>query len=474
MKGKLKILILEDNPTDAEIVQRVLKKEKIHFESTVVMTSDAFLKALDEFKPDLILSDNSMPQFTATEALEIINERGTRIPFILVTGTVSEEFAATVIKLGADDYILKDRLIRLPSAIEAALRKKEDENEKLITAQRLVQSEVRFRTVVARISDAFIALDKNWCYTFANDRAGRLVQREPDYLIGKNVWEEFPESVGSVTYRDFHKAMNEQRYICNEDYYGPLDLWFENHIYPSPDGLSVFIRDITEKKKSEEAIRKMELEILNQKIQEQKKITRAIMNAQEKQRNHIGQELHDNVNQILAGTKLYLSMAGKKDDKLKDLIKYPMELIDNSISEIRILSSRYVTPLKDINLKEMVEKLLHNLDKSADIKTQFVYDVGDERAGDDLKLNIYRIIQEQINNVIRHASAKNVNVSIEADANDIHVTFTDDGVGFDPDKKRKGIGVSNMLNRVESFNGEVEIKTSKGNGCAIAIKIPYK
>ncbi|HMI79977.1 MAG TPA: response regulator, partial [Ferruginibacter sp.] len=319
MSANLKILMLEDSSSDVEIVQRVLKKEKMPVEFTVVMTRDKFLHALDEFKPDLILSDNSMPQFTATEALEIINERGTHIPFILVTGTVSEEFAANVIKLGADDYILKDRLIRLPSAIETALRKRQDEKEKLVSEQRLVQSEARFRTLVTRISDAFIALDKNWRYTFANAQAGKLVHREPEYLIGKNLWEEFPESVGSVTYRDFHKAMKEQQYICNEDYYEPLDLWQENHIYPSPDGLSVFIRNITEKKKAEEALRNMELEILNQKVQQQKKITRAIINAQEQQRNHIGQELHDNVNQILAGTKLYLNMAGKKDERLKEL-----------------------------------------------------------------------------------------------------------------------------------------------------------
>jgi len=466
--------MLEDSSSDVEIVQRVLKKEKMPVEFTVVMTREKYLHALDEFKPDLILSDNSMPQFTATEALEIINERGTSIPFILVTGTVSEEFAANVIKLGADDYILKDRLIRLPSAIETALRKRQDEKEKLVSEQRLVQSEARFRTLVTRISDAFIALDKNWRYTFANDQAGKLVQRDPEYLIGKNVWEEFPESVGSVTYRDFHKAMKDQQYICNEDYYEPLDLWQENHIYPSPDGLSVFIRNITEKKKAEEALRNMELEILNQKVQQQKKITRAIINAQEQQRNHIGQELHDNVNQILAGTKLYLTMAGKKDERLKDLIKYPMELIDNSISEIRILSSRNVTPLKDINLKEMLENLLHNLETSADIKTSFVYDMKNDVAGDDLKLNIYRIIQEQVNNIIRHASAKNVNVSIKAGGSNIHIKIADDGVGFDPGKKRKGIGISNMMNRVESFNGEVEIKTAKGEGCTIEIKVPYK
>lgn len=116
--------MLEDSVTDAEIVRQLLKKEKLFFEFSLAMSKANFVQALDTFKPDLILSDNSLPQFTATEALDIIKTLSLDIPFILVTGTVSEEFAATIIKLGADDYILKDRLFRLPAAIESALERK--------------------------------------------------------------------------------------------------------------------------------------------------------------------------------------------------------------------------------------------------------------------------------------------------------------------------------------------------------------
>src|SRR5688572_28236098 len=121
MTTPLKILLLEDSRTDAEIIERLLKKELAGCDCRLAMNKQAFLTLLDDFSPEVIVSDNSLPKFSASEALEILNNRGVRLPFILVTGTVSEEYAADIIKRGADDYILKDRMARLPAAIEAAV-----------------------------------------------------------------------------------------------------------------------------------------------------------------------------------------------------------------------------------------------------------------------------------------------------------------------------------------------------------------
>ncbi len=110
--------------------------------------------------------------------------------------------------------------------------------------------------VFDRIGEAFVELDKDWNFTFVNKQLGQLVQRNPESLIGKNVWTEFPDAIGSATYKAFHEAMEEQKYICHLDYYQPLNLWQENHIYPSPDGLSVFVRDISERKAAEQRLTK--------------------------------------------------------------------------------------------------------------------------------------------------------------------------------------------------------------------------
>lgn len=243
--------MLEDSATDAELIQRLLKKQEIQLEFRLAMTKQDFHATLKEFYPDVVLADNSLPQFNATDALRIIRNISLYIPFILVTGTVSEEFAASIIKQGADDYILKDRLNRLPVAIEAAVKQKKLEYDKHAGRQRLIESEENFRRLLERISDGFIALDKDWRYTYANKKIGEMTRRQPEDLIGKCVWEEFPDAVGTATYTAFLQAMQQQRYIANIDHFEPLGLWQENHIYPSPDGISVFIRDITQQKKAE-------------------------------------------------------------------------------------------------------------------------------------------------------------------------------------------------------------------------------
>jgi len=130
MESNLKILHLEDDPNDAGLIQRELKKADFKFNIKVVENQRQYVEALENFKPDVILSDHSLPQFNSLEALKIYKEYKYEIPFILITGTVSEEFAITSIKEGADDYILKNNLTRLPSAIDQALKSRKVESEK--------------------------------------------------------------------------------------------------------------------------------------------------------------------------------------------------------------------------------------------------------------------------------------------------------------------------------------------------------
>src|SRR5688572_21963413 len=137
MYSKLKILMLEDLEEDAVLIERSLKKESIKFTKIRVETRDEFTKALNGFNPDVILSDHSLPKFNSIEALDVCKQRKLDIPFILVTGTVSEEFAVNCLKRGADDYILKSNLSRLPSAIEHAIRQHQYENERVKHEQML-------------------------------------------------------------------------------------------------------------------------------------------------------------------------------------------------------------------------------------------------------------------------------------------------------------------------------------------------
>ena len=248
-----------------------------------------------------------------------------------------------------------------------------------------------------------------------------------------------------------------------------IERWFRMVATPLSEkelrGAVVMHIDISE-------LRKMEKERMEIKMNEQKQITRAMLHGQETERNHLGKELHDNINQILAGTKLYLGVAASKSETIKELIKYPIELIGTTMEEIRLLCRKLVTPVKNIELKEMVEDLLSTLDDSAGIKTTLIYNITEDELTDDLKLNIYRIIQEHVNNILKYSKAKNVFVSLKIIDTLLYMQIEDDGKGFDMNSKRAGIGISNMINRVESFNGQISIKSSPGNGCKTSILLP--
>src|SRR5881396_2702528 len=137
----LRILLLEDVPADAALIERHLTKSGLEFVSQRVDTRARFEQALREFVPDIILSDHGLPGFDGSAALELVNERFPTLPVILVTGSLNEEKAVEFMKAGAADYILKDHLARLPEAIQRAIR----EREQAVAA--LQESEAQYRAL---------------------------------------------------------------------------------------------------------------------------------------------------------------------------------------------------------------------------------------------------------------------------------------------------------------------------------------
>lgn len=142
---KLRLLILEDNPDDAVFIQKTLQRADFNLETRVVSSREDFARTLNSFTPDLILSDHQLPQFSSPEALQISREKFPFVPFILVTGAVSEEFAASIIRAGADDYLLKGNLKRLPTAIAQAIEKKRTQEslQQSQDAKRIAEQELQ-------------------------------------------------------------------------------------------------------------------------------------------------------------------------------------------------------------------------------------------------------------------------------------------------------------------------------------------
>ncbi len=115
----------------------------------------------------------------------------------------------------------------------------------------------RFLDMLESMSDGFVSLDRTWCYTYINAKAGELFGHTPAELLGKHIWTEFPEGVDQPFHTAYEQAMAGDKTICLEDYYAPWDQWYENHIYPTQDGISIFFTDITERKKREAELKRL-------------------------------------------------------------------------------------------------------------------------------------------------------------------------------------------------------------------------
>ena len=217
-----------------------------------------------------------------------------------------------------------------------------------------------------------------------------------------------------------------------------------------------------------------ELELINQEIQKQNAISQAILDTQEKERTEIGKELHDNVNQLLTTTKLYLDLAIADPDHKTDFIKKSSESILHVLDEIRKLCDALMAPgLDDLGLLDSVEGLVESINITKQLKVDFNSDPElEEILSENTKLILYRIIQEALNNCLKYAEAKSVIIYLSVSQKKVTLTVSDDGKGFDPMTTKKGAGLKNIQNRVYLFNGTFEIIASPGKGCELNITIP--
>ena len=263
------------------------------------------------------------------------------------------------------------------------------------------------------------------------------------------------------------------------------ELWEDEYRVHTTDGdmlhiinHAIFIRD--EKGKAVKAIGaitditekiKLRDELLEQQKREQLKITATALEAQEKERNAIGQELHDNVNQILAGTKLFLSMIKKQPEKSQEYIDSSMLNIQSAIEENRKIAHVLVTP--NFGLISLAELLL-NLTDNMLIKSGIDVHIGTEHLHeewltDEQRLAIYRIAQEQCTNIIKYAEARSVNIILSTNDGIFKMAIADDGKGMEENKKTDGIGIRNIKARLSIFDGKAQINTAPGKGFTLEV-----
>ena len=471
------ILVIEDNPGDFLLLKESLRLTGLNIKTVEnAERLDQAFKMLEERSYDLIFLDLSLPDSDGLQSFISLQKRAAHLPIIVLSGVTDVNIALESISLGAQDYLVKGDYTEklLAKALQYGIERKRNELKLFESNRRyellsqatndtiwdwdLISNSVGWNDGIKTIfgySNSEMKTDISWWreYIHPEDRE-RVVTKISRHLeAGLKTWKD--------EYR-FRCVNGSYKYVFDRGF-----ILFDNQ--GRPTRLIGAMQDLTDR-------RKLEQQLTNEKISKQKQLTQATIEGQEKERSEISKELHDNINQILVTIKLYLELA-LDDSRLKDdLIKRSSEKIMYCINEIRTLSKSLAPPsLNDYGLVEAITELIENirLTKSFNIDLKVKLDSINQFNGLQ-QLYIYRIIQEQLNNIIKHAAAKNVWVELVENYRSIDLIIRDDGKGFNPKEKSGGIGLTNIQNRAELLNGTLEIISAKNEGCLLKVRIAEK
>ncbi len=349
----------------------------------------------------------------------------------------------------------------------------------------LSESEKRFRSLIYNLSQGVVLQNEKGEVIIFNRAAQEILGITDNQLFDTNLFdpqwdviledghvfpkEENPVQVAFVTKKPVRDVVMGVRRPASND-----RVWLLVNADPVLDkegnifNIICSFTDITEQKR-------LSRELILQEIQKQRLLTQATIDGQEKERHEIGKELHDNISQHLTTTKLYLEVAREKaSDEVLEMITLAHKNLSDTINGLRQLSQSLVPPtFGDLGMIESVQDICDSLKRTHTFNVEFHHrHFVEEMLPANLKLMLFRIIQEQVNNIIRHAQANSIQIRLQGDAEYVFLNISDNGRGFDLSHYKKGLGLTNITNRADLFNGKVEINAAPGQGCSLSVAIP--
>ena len=298
---------------------------------------------------------------------------------------------------------------------------------------------------------------------------------------------------GDRTFNEWHEYIHpDDREATIKNFYRTIedpskDLWTKQYRYLKADGNYAHVIDkaiiLRENGKAIKVIgaiqditqqKKLEQELLKNELERQKAINQATIETQEQERSEIGKELHDNVNQVLTTTKLYLDLAISNTELKDELIKKSSKNIITVINEIRQLSRSLMDPsIGDLGLIDSIKDLIESIHLTRKLQVNLCCNLQiDSLLNKIQKLTIFRIIQEALSNAMNHSKATQVKIDFKKENDLLMIEIADNGIGFDPLHVKKGAGLKNIQNRIYLINGKHTLMSSPGTGCKLFINFP--
>ncbi len=347
MDKELHILILEDVAVDAELMEDELRQANLKFISKRVASRQAFVNALEDFKPDIILSDYNLPGFDGKSALKIVGDKFPETPFIFVSGALGEELAIELLKKGATDYVLKSRLARLVPSVKRAMDELEDRQERKKAVNALKESENKYRIIFDNSGTAMIIVEEDDTISLANREFEILTGDKKKEIENKKNWIDFIH--GDDQKRILELKKSPKKYLRDSSDHREIRLINRNNevrdvivnLAPLSEAGKYIVSflDITERKKTEIELKNSEneLRLKTLNLEEANTALKVLLRHREEDQNAMEQKVISNVN------KLVLPYV----EKLKGL-----RLNDNQAMHLEIIET---------HLKDIVSPFLRNL-----------------------------------------------------------------------------------------------------------------
>ncbi len=452
MGTKIRILLVDDSENDLLIIKRALQNDDFEPVITRIETREEMTRALQDQDWDVILCDYRMPQFEAEEALLLLHESNQDIPFIIVSGVVSEETAVKLMKMGADDYLKKDRLTRLGPAIRREMKEVEMRRQKRLAQEKLAESERRYRMLVQSISDSILVVDiegtiqeyhsaKYLCDIVSNVVIGETKIMS---LFNQSVAEKYEQAIRTTyekqTMQEFEFILDDtQPHFCHAS------------LTPHEDGehIVIVLRDISQLKRTEQELRatyRMAMLYLD------------LMS-------------HD-IRNYLQAMKIGIELVEQEQlpQKSRNLLQEVMSSIDacnDLISAVNATRDILQAPMKNVSLIETIQTTLQMVrTKHKCVKVLMTSDVDSAivQADKYLKLLFLNLLE----NAVKHNNSPcpKIWIRIVSVDNGYEVRIADNGQGindrmkktlFDPNRRFGGVGIHQVVQLCEKYGGKLEV-----------------
>lgn len=350
--------------------------------------------------------------------------------------------------------------------------------------------------ILESVTDAFVAIDREWRFIYANPQAARILQRTPDELLGRKVWEVFPEAVDSNHYNELNRAMRDNVPVQFEEYYALLNAWAEVHVYPSDGGLSIYFQDISERKQQEQ--QRAELLANAQRAQ---KLAEEANRFKDEFLATLSHELRTPLTSIIGWVKMLRgdlvqeplrSQALQTIERNADAQK---QLIEDLMDVSRIITGKFRLDVRRVNLVSVIEAAIDTVRPAADAKGITIEQALDQSAGpvagDPDRLQ--QVVWNLLSNAIKFSNkAGHIQVRLEPVESHVEVTVSDEGQGIDPqflpnvfDRFRQadssitrqkgglGLGLAIARHLIELHGGTIQASSDgEGRGATFTIQLP--